>query len=213
MSWSCLHASINADLLSFRVLNPEGLRAGRERVDDQSPLDDTVDGSCYFIGAHSPVYSRNVQAVLGDFLPQNPLWFYVAHGRFDTPWLYLEAFHMCVTLGPLLHHEKGVSLFRARTLIYENNQWYSPLLTIFIPHYLPLPVSFPPALRNLYQYTDLAVIEDLHVPPVEIIPRIPRVWKRNARWNFLSARQMALAIRVKRSWDKHVITKGEKENK
>lgn len=206
-------ASNNTDSCLFRVLSPEGLKASRARVDRFSPFNDVVDGSCYWIGAHSPIYSRDVQAVLGDFLPQNPYWFYVAHGRFDTPWLYLEAFHMCVTLGPLLHHEKKVSLFRARTIVYENNMWSSPLLTIFIPHHLVLPVSFPPDLQELYQYTDRADIEDLNVPPVQIIPRVHRVWERDVvRGSSITERQLALENRLRQSWERRVIVRGTKES-
>lgn len=194
-------ASNNTDRCRFRVLHPEWLKVVHDDVVQQSPFHHTADSSCYFIGAPSPIYSRDIQTVFGDFLPLNPYWFFVAHGRFDTPWLYFEAFRMCVTLGPLLHHEKGVSLFRARTLLRESNQWISPLFTIIIPHHLTLPVWFPPFLHELYQYTNRAEVKDLDVPQVEIISQVPRVWKRDiVQFGPCTEIQAGLAIRLGQSW-------------
>lgn len=186
-----------------RVTSLGVLEEHAENLDQQSPSAAIPAGSYNFIGARSPIYPRDMRAVLGDFMPHNPHMFFVAHGQFDTPWLYLEAFRLCVTLGPLLHHEKDFSFFGARTSVRDGNRLSSPLLTLIIPHYLGLPVWFPLGLQGLYQYTDRAELKDLVIPEVAIDPRGVQVWRRNVvEMGPPTEIQAAAAVRLARSWMK-----------
>lgn len=166
------------------------------------------DGSCYFLGARSPLLPCDVRSVLGEFLPQHPFIFFVAYGRVDTPWLYLEAFRMCVTRGPLLHHEKNFSLFRAITPIGNGRQ---QLLTLIVPHRLGLPVWFPPMLQELCQNSDRAELKDLCIPEVEIVPRGHRAWRREMMVpGSYTELPVAMAARLERSWTKSLDQGGVK---
>lgn len=155
--------------------------------------------SHFYVGACSPVSLRDVCILQGDFMPQDPFMFYVAHGRFNKPWLYLHAFHLCVTLGPLLHHEKNFSFFKARTMVCDDGQWVSPLLTLIIPHSLGLPIWFPPVFQELLQFSDRAELQDLGLPDVAIDPRGVRVWCNVVELGPLTRTQAAVASRLEQS--------------
>lgn len=187
------------------VFTPGVLEENAENLDQQLSSIAIPDGSRFFIGARSPIFPRDVRMVQGDFMPQDPYMFFVAHGHIDTPWLILEGFRLAVTLGHLLHHEKDFSCFRARTIVYDGmrREWFSPLITLVIPHSLGLPVWFPPEIQKLYRYSDLAALKDLGVPEVEIDPRCIHIWRVNVVEMGPPTRiQAAVASRLGKSWAK-----------
>lgn len=165
-----------------------------------------------FIGAHSPLSSCDIRPVLGNFLPQDPYIFFVAHGRVDKPFLYVKAFQLCMTVGPLLRHEKNFSFFRARTIIRGVGCWFSPLFTLIIPHYLGFPVGPPPMLRKFYQWSARAGLADLYLPTVEIEPQGDSVWRRDvAIVHPCTGVQAAMGVRLEQSWAKYEVTKRERK--
>lgn len=139
--------------------------------------------------------------------------FYVAQGHVNKPWLCLEAFHLYVTLGPLLHHEKNFSFFRARTIVYEGDQWFSPFITIILPHYLEFPIWFPSELRDLCTFSDRAELKDLCLPMVEILPRVNPTWRRDVVTMGPSTEiQMAMISRLEQSWAKNTRRVGKRSD-
>ncbi|KZP19333.1 hypothetical protein FIBSPDRAFT_892724 [Athelia psychrophila] len=168
------------------------------------------DNSRYFINVLVPVYPGHICSLLGNFMTQDPYMFYVAFGHVTTPFLHLQAFDLFVTLGPLLHHEKNFSFFRARTIVHAGTWWFAPFLTLIIPHRLDFPIRFPLALRNLYQYTDLAGLDDLRLPEVEIVPKCHRVWRRDlVEAGPITKIQAAMASRLQESWGRSLLVKKE----
>ncbi|KZP17249.1 hypothetical protein FIBSPDRAFT_894368 [Athelia psychrophila] len=184
----------------LKVLSPEVVGPSADMLDRQSSSIVVPDGSRFFIGARSPVYPGDVRPVLGNFMPQDPYMLYIAQGRVDKPWLYLEAFRLCITLGPKIGHEKNFSIFRGRALIRDGGQRLSPFLTLIIPHRLGLPVWFPPVMQDLYSYSDRAKLEDLYLPS---IPFFCGVWKRVVTDDRpYTDIQAGMVRRVERGWAK-----------
>ncbi|KZP15612.1 hypothetical protein FIBSPDRAFT_958627 [Athelia psychrophila] len=184
----------------LRVLSPEVVGLNSDMLDRQSPSVIIPDGSRFFIGARSPVYPCDVRPVLGNFMPQDPFMFYIAEGQIDKPWLYLEAFRLCVTLGPMIGHEKNFTIFKGRALIRDGGQRYSPFLTLIIPHRLGLPVWFPPVMQDLYRYSDRAELKDLYLPTV---PHFCGIWERvvTDKRSYTNV-QAAMVIRIELGWAK-----------
>ncbi|KZP27729.1 hypothetical protein FIBSPDRAFT_886287 [Athelia psychrophila] len=149
---------------------------------------------------------RYLRGVPDTCIPRDPYMFYVAFGHVTTPFLHLQAFNLFVTLGPLLHHEKDFSFFRARTIIHAGELWYAPFITLLIPHHLDFPIHFLPALRKLYQYTDRAELSDVNLPNVEIIPKNHRAWRRTAvEMGPITEIQAAMASRLQESWGRSLL--------
>ncbi|KZP16532.1 hypothetical protein FIBSPDRAFT_894964 [Athelia psychrophila] len=183
-----------------------GVLADTEVLNRQSSSIIIPDGSRYFISALVPVYPGDICSLLGNFMPQDPYMFYVAFGHVTTPFLHLQAFNLFITLGPLLHHEKDFSFFRARTIIHAGELWYAPFITLLIPHHLDFPIHFPPALRKLYQYTDRAELSDVNLPNVEIIPKNHCAWRRTAvEMGPITEIQAAMASRLQESWGRSLL--------
>ncbi|KZP29078.1 hypothetical protein FIBSPDRAFT_947084 [Athelia psychrophila] len=187
-----------------------GVLADSEVLDRSSSSIDIPDGSRYFISALIPVYPNDVRVLLGNFMPQDPYMFFVAFGHVTSPFLYLPAFRLYVTLGPLLHHEMNFSFFRARTIIRSGQWWCAPFITLIIPHHLDFPVHLSLARRNLYQYTDRARLEDLDLPNVEIAPQVHRAWRRDVVvMGPITQIQAAMASRLEQSWKRSLRVKKE----
>ncbi|KZP08239.1 hypothetical protein FIBSPDRAFT_901431 [Athelia psychrophila] len=169
-----------------------GVLADTEVLNRQSSSIIIPEGSRYFISVLVPVYPGDICLLLGNFMPQDPYMFYVAFGR---------AFNLFVTFGPLLHHEKDFWFFWARTIIRAGELWYTPFITLLVPHHLDSLIHFPLALRKLYQYTDCAELSDLNLPNVEIIPKNHCVWRRTAvEMGPITEIQAAMASRLQESW-------------
>lgn len=181
-------------------------------LQQQSSSVDLPDGSCYFIGAQHPIYPGDVCSVLGKFMPQDPHVFYVAYGRMERPWIYLLGYCLFVTLGPLLHHERDFSFYRAHTIISEDDRIVSPLLTFIVPHYIDTPYSFPISLLCLYQHSDRAELADLLVPEVAPVPPAVCTWQRNVVTRGPSTViQAAVADRLQQSWGLGSVSEGNVE--
>lgn len=162
----------------------------------------TPEGSHFFIGAPSFLYPNDVCAVLGNFLPENPHIFFVAHAQIRTPWLFVQAFRLCVSLGPLLHHEGDFSFFRGRTIVCEGDTWSSPCLTIMIPHDPDFPFwLIPTALPEAGQYSDRVSLRDLGIPRVGLVPYQNCIWRRDLVSPAFSFKvQAAMMDRLEQSW-------------
>lgn len=122
----------------------------------------------------------------------------MAYGRANAPWLYLQAFRLCVTLGALLHHEKDFSFFRARTIAYDGDMWSAPFLTLIIPHYL----GCSPELQRLCQSSDRACLDDLGLSPAGLVPYANRIWRRDlVMMGPPTQIQAAMVSRLEKSWE------------
>lgn len=135
-------------------------------------------------------------------MPHHPFIFFVKWGRVDTSWLYLPAFHMCVTRGPLLHHEKNFSYYQARTRVYVDDQRISPFLTLIIPHHLGFPEAFHLSVQDKHELPSRAKFSDHVLPRVDIYAHRVRVWQWD-RVNFYpwTEIQAASFARLQESWD------------
>ncbi|KZP04750.1 hypothetical protein FIBSPDRAFT_967867 [Athelia psychrophila] len=194
----------------FLSVYSPGTLADSEELDRSSSSINIPYGSRYFISALIPVYPNNVRVLLGNFMPQDPYMFYVAFGHVTSPFLYLPAFRLYVTLGLPLHHEMNFTFFRAHTIIRSGQWWCAPFITLIIPHHLDFPVHLSLARRNLYQYTDRAWLEDLDLPNVEIAPRVHRAWRRDVVvMGPITQIQAAMASRLEQSWKRSLRVKKE----
>lgn len=145
---------------------------------DSPVLATLSDDSHHFVGLNEDLPPGSVCRVLGNFLPQNPSIFYVAWGQVThTPFLYLPAFHLAVTRGPLLHHEQNFSYYQAHTIVYVDGRLEFPVLTLMIPHHLGIPEAFQPS-PQMHQNNHLALFSDHVLPQVEICPHRFRIWQR-----------------------------------
>lgn len=165
------------------VVDSRGISESSDESDNsdvlwrQSSAIDVPDSSHYFAGAAGPIRPQDVRIVRGNFLPHHSFIFFAAWtaGPILTPWLYLPAFKLFITIGSLLHHERNFSYYQGRCRVVSNGRRYSLPLTLIFPHQVWHPES-DCWLRKPLDSSHLSSLADINVPEVEINTYRFRQW-------------------------------------
>lgn len=79
----------------------------------------------------------------------------------------------------------------------------SPLLTFIVPHHIDIPFLFSLSLLKLYQHSSRAVLADMDLPDVELVPRTFCTWQRDVvAMGPPTEMQAAVTCWLRQSWER-----------